>query len=158
MGLGKKKWDRSSGVKRLHTVCPMLGKPRVSVVRSGVLGLLFSKQWLPGDHPRDESTSRKLWVCAYVHTCIHVYICVHRCEYMCTSVYTCVYMCMCSGRSPKDTQKHAPGSDQGVRSMRPDTGKGICLVEHGAHVKNRVARREGLPELGKMIWTCSFLQ
>ena len=37
-------------------------------------------------------------------------------------------MCMCSGRSPKVVQKHAPGSDQGARSMSLDTGKGISLI------------------------------
>ena len=159
MGLGKKKRDRPFGIKRLHAVCAMLGKPRVSVVGSGVLGLLLSKQWLLGDHPRDESTSRRLSMCAYV--CTRVHVCTRVWVYVCTRV--CMYMR--SGRSPKEVQKHAPGSDQGASSMRLE--KAFLLsysVEHGARVKNRVAKREGLPELGKMIWTyqlctetCAFL-
>ena len=80
MGLEKKKWDRSFEIKRLHTVCPLVGKPRVSVVSGGVLGLPFGKQWLPRDHPNDESTSRKLWVCACVHT--YMYTCVHICVHV----------------------------------------------------------------------------
>ena len=53
---------------------------------------------------------------------------VHVCTHTCTHVYTYVCMCMCSGRSPKVVQKHAPGSDQGARSMSLDTGKGISLI------------------------------
>ena len=112
----------------------------MSVVGSGVLVLLLSKQWLLGDHPRDESTSRRLsmCVCMCTHVCTRVHVCARVWVYVCTRV--CMYMR--SGRSPKDVQKHAPGSDQAASSTRLE--KAFLLsysVEHGVRVKNKVAER-----------------
>lgn len=83
-----------------------------------------------------------------MHMCTRVYMCACVYTRVCICVHTCVHVCAQEG--PQEVQKHAPGSDQGASSMRLE--KAFLLsysVEHGARVKNRVARREGCLSWGR---------